>query len=101
MRKQYVFPIIMLTAKADDSDLIMGLTLGADDYITKPFKPIEVLTRVKTQLSRYRHEISQTNLLEKCEKSLKKTSKSLIRNENIGTKKNGIIYQKGGHTADD
>lgn len=53
IRKQYVFPIIMLTAKVDDSDLIMGLTLGADDYITKPFKPIEVLTRVKTQLRRY------------------------------------------------
>lgn len=53
VREKYVFPIIMLTAKVDDSDLIMGLTLGADDYITKPFKPIEVLARVKTQLRRY------------------------------------------------
>lgn len=53
IREKYVFPIIMLTAKVDDSDLVMGLTLGADDYITKPFKPIEVLARVKTQLRRY------------------------------------------------
>lgn len=53
LREKYVFPIIMLTAKVDDSDLVMGLTLGADDYITKPFKPIEVLARVKTQLRRY------------------------------------------------
>lgn len=44
---------IMLTAKADDGDKIMGLTIGADDYITKPFNPLEVVARVKTQLRRY------------------------------------------------
>ena len=44
---------IMLTAKADDGDTIMGLTIGADDYITKPFNPLEVVARVKTQLRRY------------------------------------------------
>ena len=43
----------MLTAKVEDLDKIMGLTLGADDYITKPFNPLEVLARVKTQLRRY------------------------------------------------
>ncbi len=53
IRKQYYFPIIMLTAKIEDIDKIMGLTLGADDYITKPFNPLEVVARVKTQLRRY------------------------------------------------
>ena len=43
----------MLTAKVEDSDKIMGLTIGADDYITKPFNPLEVVARVKTQLRRY------------------------------------------------
>lgn len=52
IREHYYFPIIMLTAKIEDSDKIMGLTIGADDYITKPFNPLEVTARVKTQLRR-------------------------------------------------
>ncbi len=48
IREKYYFPIIMLTAKAEDMDKIMGLTIGADDYITKPFNPLEVAARVKT-----------------------------------------------------
>jgi two-component system response regulator VanR len=54
IREQYYFPIIMLTAKVEDMDKITGLTLGADDYITKPFNPLEVIARVKTQLRRYK-----------------------------------------------
>lgn len=42
IREQYYYPIIMLTAKVEDTDKIMGLTIGADDYITKPFNPLEV-----------------------------------------------------------
>ncbi len=53
IREKYYFPIIMLTAKIEDSDKIMGLTFGADDYITKPFNPLELMARVKTQLRRY------------------------------------------------
>lgn len=53
IREKHFFPIIMLTAKVEDLDKIMGLTLGADDYITKPFNPIELVARVKTQLRRY------------------------------------------------
>ena len=55
IRESYFFPVIMLTAKVADMDKIMGLTLGADDYITKPFNPLEVTARVKTQLRRYKN----------------------------------------------
>lgn len=54
IREDRYFPVIMLTAKVEDMDKIMGLTLGADDYITKPFNPLEVAARVKTQLRRYK-----------------------------------------------
>lgn len=53
IREQHFFPVIMLTAKVEDYDKIMGLTIGADDYITKPFNPLELVARVKTQLRRY------------------------------------------------
>ena len=46
-------PVILLTAKSEDTDKIQGLNLGADDYVTKPFNPVEVLARVKSQLRRY------------------------------------------------
>jgi two-component system response regulator VanR len=52
IRRDHFFPIIMLTAKIEDNDKILGLTLGADDYITKPFNPLEVVARVRTQLRR-------------------------------------------------
>jgi len=55
IREKSYYPIIMLTAKVTDADKIMGLTIGADDYITKPFSPLEVIARVKTQLRRYMH----------------------------------------------
>ncbi len=53
IREEHFWPIIMLTAKVEDIDKIMGLTIGADDYITKPFNPLELMARVKTQLRRY------------------------------------------------
>lgn len=53
IRKEHFFPVIMLTAKVEDMDKINGLTIGADDYIVKPFNPLEVVARVKTQLRRY------------------------------------------------
>ena len=46
-------PVILLTAKSEDSDKILGLNVGADDYVTKPFNPVEVLARVRSQLRRY------------------------------------------------
>lgn len=53
IREKYNLPIILLTAKGEDTDKILGLNVGADDYITKPFNPMEVLARVRSQLRRY------------------------------------------------
>lgn len=53
IRDSYNFPIIMLTAKDEEVDKITGLTLGADDYVTKPFRPLELVARVKAQLRRF------------------------------------------------
>ena len=53
LREEYNIPIIMLTAKSEDNDKIFGLNIGADDYITKPFNPVEVQARVRSQLRRY------------------------------------------------
>ena len=53
IRKITNIPVILLTAKNEDNDKVLGLNIGADDYITKPFNPIEVMARVKSQLRRY------------------------------------------------
>lgn len=53
IREKHNFPVIMLTAKVEEMDKITGLTLGADDYITKPFSPLEMVARVKAQLRRF------------------------------------------------
>lgn len=53
IRQTHTFPVIMLTAKVEDIDKLTGLAIGADDYITKPFNPLEVVARVKAQLRRY------------------------------------------------
>ena len=53
LRREHRFPVLMLTAKSSDMDKITGLTIGADDYITKPFNPLELVARVKAQLRRY------------------------------------------------
>ncbi len=54
IRERYTYPIIMLTARVEDIDKITGLSIGADDYVTKPFNPLELLARVKAQLRRYK-----------------------------------------------
>ena len=61
IREKHLFPILMLTARVEDMDKITGLTLGADDYLTKPFNPLELVARVKTQLRRYlRYDAAST-----------------------------------------
>lgn len=53
IRKENPLPIIILSAKSEDADKILGLNVGADDYVTKPFNPLELVARVKSQLRRY------------------------------------------------
>lgn len=55
LREASNIPVILLTAKSEDTDKVLGLNIGADDYITKPFNPVELLARVKAQLRRYTH----------------------------------------------
>lgn len=62
LRENHDFPVIMLSAKSEEIDKITGLNIGADDYIEKPFKPLELLARVNSQLRRYRKFL---NLVEK------------------------------------
>ena len=82
IREKFYYPIIILTAKTEDGDKIMGLTIGADDYITKPFNPLEVAARVKTQLRRY---VRYNNL---AGKKTAETSEYDIR---------GLMINKGTH----
>jgi len=67
IRENYHFPVIMLTAKDEEIDKITGLTLGADDYITKPFRPLELIARVKAQIRRFtrynQQEASQNDMI--------------------------------------
>lgn len=84
IRKEYSIPIIMLSAKSQDVDKIQGLSTGADDYMTKPFNPMELLARVKAQIRRY------TYLNE------------FIKDENFGKEKvevNGLIINNKNYKA--
>ena len=62
IRKEKNMPIIMISAKSEDMDKIHGLTAGADDYITKPFNPLELIARVKAQLRRYQKYNTEANI---------------------------------------
>ncbi|MDO4281353.1 MAG: response regulator transcription factor [Peptococcaceae bacterium] len=61
IRERFQYPVIMLTAKVDAIDKVTGLTIGADDYITKPFLPLELVARVKAQLRRYKEYNTPTD----------------------------------------
>ncbi|MBE5876866.1 MAG: response regulator transcription factor [Lachnospiraceae bacterium] len=65
LREKYEFPVIMLSAKSEETDKVIGLNIGADDYVTKPFTPLELMARVNSQLRRYTrfksHAVVQTN----------------------------------------
>lgn len=67
LRENYDFPVIFLSAKSEEVDKIMGLNMGADDYVTKPFTPMELLARVNSQLRRYRKFMEKLDGKEKKE----------------------------------
>lgn len=68
IRENQFYPVIMLTAKVEDIDKVFGLTIGADDYITKPFNPLELIARVKTQLRRFKqYNLHADNIAEESE----------------------------------
>ena len=77
IREKYTYPVIMLTAKDEEMDKITGLTLGADDYVTKPFRPLELIARVKAQLRRYK---KYTPILPQNEPAKVLTYKKLVLN---------------------
>ena len=64
LRRKYKFPIIFVTAKVEDIDKINGLSIGADDYVTKPFTPMELMARVNSQLRRYRRFMEKLEVTE-------------------------------------
>ena len=67
LREKYDFPVIFLSAKSEETDKILGLNIGADDYVTKPFTPMELLARVNSQLRRYKRFMEKLNQNEKKE----------------------------------
>ena len=87
IREKYNFPVIMLTAKVDDISKIEGLSIGADDYITKPFNPLEVVVRVKSALRRYHNynkEQDDKDIIEFLGLSMnKKNHKCILYNEEL------------------
>ena len=58
-QEEHSLPIIILSAKSEDADKILGLNVGADDYVTKPFSPLELIARVRSQLRRYTSWVQQ------------------------------------------
>ncbi len=65
LREKYDFPVIMLSAKSEETDKVMGLNIGADDYVTKPFTPLELLARINSQLRRYTRFVNKRIVTEK------------------------------------
>lgn len=84
IRESHHYPVIMLTAKDQEVDKITGLALGADDYITKPFRPLEVVARVKAQLRRYK----RYNLLAENSQAVNQEEVIILR---------GLTINKGTH----
>ena len=86
IRERHNYPIIMLTAKGEETDKITGLTMGADDYITKPFLPLELVARVKAQLRRYKRYntgLQQDDVLEISGLSLNVKTHECFLNEKL------------------
>ncbi len=82
LRKEYDFPVLMLSAKSEEVDKIMGLNMGADDYIAKPFQPLELLARIGSHLRRYERYLKMAGVAEPQEEAGIYTVGGLELNEN-------------------
>lgn len=90
IRKSYSYPVIILTAKSEEIDKITGLTVGADDYITKPFRPLEVVARVKAQIRRaqkynfsYYNEIKESETIQVGDLSISRSTREFKLQEEV------------------
>ena len=82
LREKHDFPIIMLSAKSEEVDKIMGLNIGADDYVTKPFTPMELMARVNSQMRRYKRFMEKLQAQEQAQTDTIYTMGGLEVNEN-------------------
>lgn len=89
IREKYTIPIIILSAKNKDSDKIYGLNLGADDYITKPFNPLEIIARVNSNLRRFYHLNNQNN------NTLKEEETKLVVGDLVLDKQKLSLFKRG------
>ena len=94
LRQKYDFPVIFLSAKSEEIDKIMGLNMGADDYITKPFTPLELLARVNSQLRRYRRFLEQLENREMAAESLTYRIRGLeLNEETVEVRVDGLVVK--------
>lgn len=108
IREKHNFPIILLTAKVEEVDKINGLTLGADDYITKPFQPLELVARVKAQLRRFTkynmgEPVQQEDVIDFCGIVLDKKMHQCLLNEKplaLTPIEFSILWVLGSHLGD-
>nr|WP_296009446.1 response regulator transcription factor [uncultured Blautia sp.] len=82
LREKYDFPVIMLSAKSEEVDKVMGLNIGADDYVTKPFTPMELMARVNSQMRRYKRFMEKLQAQEQAQTDTIYTMGGLEVNEN-------------------
>ncbi len=84
IREKYNFPIIFVTAKVEDKDKISGLSIGADDYITKPFQPLELIARVKAQLRLYKkYNLNSVDIIDFRGITINKNTHECVLNEKV------------------
>lgn len=93
VREKKETPIIILTAREDENDKIMGLDLGADDYMTKPFSLGELSSRIKANIRRYSGELKKTGEADTSDGRVIKIGELVIDTENVSVKKNGNEIQ--------
>ena len=93
MRKNYEFPVIMLSAKSEEVDKILGLNMGADDYVTKPFTPLELLARVNSQLRRYSRYLEKIKTSSESEDHIYRIGGLELNEEKVELKVDDVVVK--------